>query len=274
MTKAGNTLARTYEIKAKENVSLDATLVNRGYLYIANGANGSIVDTVTVFQGADIAYADTRFAAVTAYDVVWAPFNCGATEPIGKDEVITTWTAEKCGYLYQWGRNVPFAYGGEPGDLYTGDLSVLDKYPNYNDACKNEGVYANKFIKASGNTWFKDYKTGSILTGDNAWPRENQPCPEGWRVPTKAELGKIDAISPRQSNGKWVSPDNNRFIMPSAGYRDGTGTSFNLGSEGCYWSSTYDAQNACSYRLGIQTGGSIFGTLSVSYTFLIRCVHE
>jgi len=62
--------------------------------------------------------------------------------------------------------------------------------------------------------------------------------------------------------------------MPSAGYRDGTGTSFNLGSEGCYWSSTYDAQNACSYRLGIQTGGSIFGTLSVSYTFLIRCVHE
>lgn len=274
VTKAGNTLARTYEIKAKENVSLDATLVNRGYLYIANGANGSIVDTVTVFQGADIAYADTRFAAVTAYDVVWAPFNCGATEPIGKDEVITTWTAEKCGYLYQWGRNVPFAYGGEPGDLYTGDLSVLDKYPNYNDACKNEGVYANKFIKASGNTWFKDYKTGSILTGDNAWPRENQPCPEGWRVPTKAELGKIDAISPRQSNGKWVSPDNNRFIMPSAGYRDGTGTSFNLGSEGCYWSSTYDAQNACSYRLGIQTGGSIFGTLSVSYTFLIRCVHE
>lgn len=274
VTKAGNTVARTYGITVKANVALDATLVNRGYLYIANGANGSIVDTVTVYQGADIAYADTRFAAVTAYDVVWAPFNCGATEPIGKDEVITTWTAEKCGYLYQWGRNVPFAYGGEPGDLYTGDLSVLDKYPNYNDACKNEGVYANKFIKASGNTWFKDYKTGSILTGDNAWPRENQPCPEGWRVPTKAELGKIDAISPRQSNGKWVSPDNNRFIMPSAGYRDGTGTSFNLGSEGCYWSSTYDAQNACSYRLGIQTGGSIFGTLSVSYTFLIRCVHE
>lgn len=274
VTKAGNTVARTYGITVKANVALDATLVNRGYLYIANGANGSIVDTVTVYQGADIAYADTRFAAVTAYDVVWAPFNCGATEPIGKDEVITTWTAEKCGYLYQWGRNVPFAYGGEPGDLYTGDLSVLDKYPNYNDACKNEGGYANKFIKASGNTWFKDYKTGSILTGDNAWPRENQPCPEGWRVPTKAELGKIDAISPRQSNGKWVSPDNNRFIMPSAGYRDGTGTSFNLGSEGCYWSSTYDAQNACSYRLGIQTGGSIFGTLSVSYTFLIRCVHE
>lgn len=274
VTKAGNTVARTYGITVKANVALDATLVNRGYLYIANGANGSIVDTVTVYQGADIAYADTRFAAVTAYDVVWAPFNCEATEPIGKDEVITTWTAEKCGYLYQWGRNVPFAYGGEPGDLYTGDLSVLDKYPNYNDACKNEGVYANKFIKASGNTWFKDYKTGSILTGDNAWPRENQPCPEGWRVPTKAELGKIDAISPRQSNGKWVSPDNNRFIMPSAGYRDGTGTSFNLGSEGCYWSSTYDAQNACSYRLGIQTGGSIFGTLSVSYTFLIRCVHE
>lgn len=274
VTKAGSTVARMYEITAKANVSLDATLVNRGYLFIANGANGSVMDTVTVFQGADIAYADTRFAAVTAYDVVWAPFNSGATEPIGKDEAITTWTAEKCGYLYQWGRNVPFAYDGAPGDLYTGDLSVLDKYPNYNDACKNEGVYANKFIKASGNTWFKDYKTGSIQTGDNAWPRENQPCPEGWRVPTKAELGKIDAISPRQSNGKWVSPDNNRFIMPSAGYRDGAGTSYNLGSEGCYWSSTYDAENACSYRLGIQTDGSISGTLSVSYTFLIRCVHE
>lgn len=281
VTKAGSSLARTYEIKAKENVSLDATLVNRGYLYIANGANGSIVDTVTVYQGADIAYADTRFAAVTAYDVVWAPFNSGATEPIGKDEAITTWTAEKCGYLYQWGRNVPFAYDGAPGDLYTGDLSVLNKYPAYQDACKNEGVYANKFIKGfagADKTWFKDYKTGGVTVGDNAWPRENQPCPKGWRVPVQAELDKIVADDPKITDGKWCSTSNNALILTGGLRSCQTGEFTDVLDNGFLWSSTLDAEGMAP-RLYIPISSIPDAKADTSherlaYGFPVRCVKE
>lgn len=97
VTKGDISLARNYTITIKESPELkqgldkDATYtnayVNRGYLYIANGGNGSMVDTVVVYQGADISYADTRFAAVTlgkanGKPIVWAPVNVGATELI------------------------------------------------------------------------------------------------------------------------------------------------------------------------------------------------
>lgn len=281
VTKAGSTLSRTYEITVKANVALDATLVNRGYLYIANGANGSVMDTVTIYQGADIAYADTRFVAVTAYDVVWAPFNSGATEPIGKDEAITAWTTEKCGNLYQWGRNVPFAYDGAPGDLYPGDLSALNKYPAYQDACKNEGGYANKFIigfAGANNTWFKDYKTGGVTVGDHAWPRENQPCPKGWCVPVQAELDKIMADDPKITDGKWCSTSNNALILTGGLRSCETGEFTGVLDNGFLWSSTLDTE-CMAPRLYIPISSSPGAKADTSherlaYGFPVRCVKE
>nr|WP_165359952.1 FISUMP domain-containing protein [Parabacteroides goldsteinii] len=275
VTKAGSSLARTYKITVKADLALDPTQVNRGYLYIVNGGNGSVMDTVTVYQGADIAYADTRFAAVTAYGVVWAPYNSGATEVTGKDETITVWTLEKCGYLYQWGRNVPFVYGGESSDLYTGDLSALNKYPDYNDACKNEGVYADKFIKGfagADNTWFKDYKTGGVTVGDNAWLRENQPCPAGWRLPTKAELDKILVDNPRVSDGKWISPSYANFILIAGGYRGYQGASGKAAIEANFWSSSFAAGAAS--RLLFSSSSASVDSLAPSYGFFVRCVKE
>ena len=151
VTKAESSLARTYEITVKPNVGLDATLVNRGYLYIANGANGSVMDTVTIYQGENIAYGETRFAAipmgqVSGKDVIWAPVNVGATEiatQIKKDADIITdeekaANERQCGYYFQWGRKVPFRYGGEPGDLAPSGV-VLSTYEN---ATKSDYEYA------------------------------------------------------------------------------------------------------------------------------------
>lgn len=286
VTKGDISLAREYTVTIKESAGLDPTRVNRGYLYIANGGNGSIVDTVVVYQGADIAYADTRFAAITmgqvnGKDVVWAPFNSGATEPIGKDEAIDTWTTEKCGYFYQWGRNVPFVYDGAPADLYTGDLSTLNKYPAYQDACKNEGVYANKFIKGftgADKTWFRDYKTGGVVVGDNAWPRENQPCPKGWRVPVQAELDKIVADGPKITDGKWQSTSNDRLILVGGLRSSDTGVFSSVLGAGFLWSSTFDEYGWAS-RLYIPFGSSPgdnadTGHEKLAHGFPVRCVKE
>lgn len=275
-TKADAAISREFTVTIANDASLDAHYVNRAYMYVANAGNGSAMDTVTIYQGADIPYAETRFAAATAYGVVWAPLNCGATELTGKDEKITVWTQEKCGYFYQWGRNVPFVYGGAPGDVYSGDLSTLAKYPNYNDACKNEGVYANKFIKGNlkdvNYAWFKNYTF--FTTGDNVWPRENQPCPAGWRVSSKAELQKIKDTDPRSVDGKWVSLTNDRFILPSAGYTSTLGISSQQGTQGCYWSSSFNQVKKGSERLTIQESGCWFDPQATSLAFPIRCVKE
>ena len=193
VTKAGNTLERAYEITIKANAGLDASLVNRGYLYIANGGNGSKVDTVTIYQGANIAYGETRFAALVVNDAIWAPINVGATEITKSSDVITADTKEdKLGYYYQWGRNVPLKYDGYPGDMCP--LSEED-LPLYEEVCQNTGKYAGKFVGLSTSMCFRDYGSSYglsslIILGDNAWPRVNQPCPKGWRVPTSTEFKK------------------------------------------------------------------------------------
>lgn len=275
VTKAGSTLARTYEITVKANLALDATLVNRGYLYIANGANGSVMDTVTVFQGADIAYADTRFAAVTmgqvnGKDVVWAPIDLGAKEiatKVIKDADIVTEEDRvardrQCGYNFQWGRKVPFIYGKE-GVVAPLGISLV----TYANATKSDYQYANMFIP-NANSWFSDY-----TSFNKKWPKENDPCPAGWRVPTKEELQIVsDQVSASSTtvDGTWTSATHPAFVLPLGGNRvSDTGVSQQRGELGGYWTSTFESGKA--YRLNSYP---LWGTQVLTGAYNIRCVKE
>lgn len=275
VTKAGSTLARTYEITVKANLALDATLVNRGYLYIANGANGSVMDTVTIFQGADIAYADTRFAAVTmgqvnGKDVVWAPIDLGAKEiatKVIKDADIVTEEDRaardrQCGYNFQWGRKVPFIYGKE-GVVAPQGISLV----TYANATKSDYQYANMFIP-NANSWFSDY-----TSFNKKWPKENDPCPAGWRVPTKEELQIVsDQVSASSTtvDGTWTSATHPAFVLPLGGNRDnGTGVFQQRGELGGYWTSTFESGKA--YRLN---SGTLWGLQVLTAGYNIRCVKE
>ena len=275
VTKAGSTLARTYEITVKANLALDATLVNRGYLYIANGANGSVMDTVTVFQGADIAYADTRFAAVTmgqvnGKDVVWAPIDLGAKEiatKVIKDADIVTEEDRavrdrQCGYNFQWGRKVPFIYGKE-GVVAPQGISLV----TYANATKSDYQYANMFIP-NANSWFSDY-----TSFNKKWPKENDPCPAGWRVPTKEELQIVsDQVSASSTtvDGTWTSATHPAFVLPLGGNRDnGTGVFQQRGELGGYWTSTFESGKA--YRLN---SGTLWGLQVLTAGYNVRCVKE
>lgn len=282
VTKAGSTLTRTYKVTVNANVGLDASLVNRGYIYIANGGNGSVMDTITVYQGADIPYADTRFAAITmgqvnGKDVVWAPINVGATEiatEIKQDESdpeIKAANDRQCGYMYQWGRNVPFKYGGETEDMAPKSIKLV----TYAEATTPGYQYADKFILVN-KYWFSNYSAFN-----NDWPRENDPCPSGWRVPTNAELQIIlTQIKDQQSNivtginGTWISPVNAAFVLPFTGYRGyNDGLSKDRSNSTTFWSSTFSVGKA--YRLDMinsQAPNIILREFSAAYP--IRCVKE
>ena len=275
VTKAESSLARTYEITVKPNVGLDATLVNRGYLYIANGANGSVMDTVTIYQGENIAEGETRFAAipmgqVSGKDVIWAPVNVGATEiatQIKKDADIITdeekaANERQCGYYFQWGRKVPFRYGGEPGDLAPSGV-VLSTYEN---ATKSDYEYATKFIMNSA-AWFSDY----AVFGKN-WPKENDPCPAGWRVPTKEELQIVFDQTPAidGTTGIWTSAATPAFVLPAGGDRRfDSGLSESRGGSAIYWSATLEGGKA--YRLNTDP---LLDKRDIAPGYLVRCVKE
>jgi len=274
VTKGDISLAREYTITIKESVGLDQTQVNRGYLYISNGGNGSIVDTVVVYQGVDIAYADTRFASVTmgqvsGKDVVWAPIDLGATEiatKVLKDADITEEEKivrdRQCGYNFQWGRKVPFVYGKE-GITAPAGIALA----SYADATKADYQYADKFIPNT-NAWFSDY-----ASFNKSWPKENDPCPAGWRIPTKEELQIVFdqmTVDNTTVDGTWTSATSPAFVLPFGGNRaSATGIAAQRGELGGYWSSTFEGGKA--YRLNSYP---LWGTQVLSSGYNIRCVKE
>ena len=82
----------------------------------------------------------------------------------------------------------------------------------------------------------------------NAWAHENDPSPEGWRIPTMEELQSL--LDPEKVEHKWTTINgvNGRMFtdkttkdsifFPAVGYRDKTGMLKLVNSNGYYWSVT------------------------------------
>jgi len=79
----------------------------------------------------------------------------------------------------------------------------------------------------------------------------NDPCPAGYRVPTKAQWRGVVDNNPQSTVGTWLNNATNytsaRFfgndlVLSAGGYRTvSTGTLQNRGKEGGYWSSSVSA---------------------------------
>jgi uncharacterized protein (TIGR02145 family) len=119
------------------------------------------------------------------------------------------------------------------------------------------------------------------------WSSGNNPCPAGWRLPSKAEwLQVINSANNAQNNiGTYNSNVNNYtfgkkfgdfLILPSIGYRSSTdGSLWNRGAIGQYWSNeAYNSGNAWSLNFGSGVP-SMVGTInSKMYGFAVRCVAQ
>ena len=156
----------------------------------------------------------------------------------GYEKAIGSYKGYTWGKLYQWGRDsgCGFSDGSDDSDASIGDF------------------------------------TSSYTAGEN-W--SNDPCPDGWRVPKKDELGSLTRVSsaPEMNNGQegyWYgSNTTTKFVFfPAAGYRIGTGSK-NRRSTCIYWSSTYYSSFYC---LNCKTGN--IETSSCSTAYPVRCVKD
>ncbi|MCL2329033.1 MAG: hypothetical protein FWC39_11055 [Bacteroidetes bacterium] len=130
--------------------------------------------------------------------------------------------------------------------------------------------------------------TEEIVTGWEAtpstgttWEKANNPCPTGWRVPTKEEQEALIA-----TGGTWTSTyndssvagymfgsGNNRLFFPAAGYRTNGGALFNAGSYGYYWSSTDNGSIYAYYLYFYSDNAGMTDNFRASGRF-VRCVKE
>ena len=201
--------------------------------------------------------------------VVWAPVNCGYHA-----------TDFKVGKLYQWGRR----YGQGAEDDVPGPKLVRG-YGDGNDE-ENENVFFYGY-----SDWH--YLGGSLTlwnSGSESEPVKAKwydPCPNGWRVPTYAELEGLSRnhsertyVRKYNGNGYWFSgkvdyaQSSAKVFLTSPGRRDyDDGHAYKRMYYGYYWSSrAADSYNA--YYLGFDSGDPEIDLDRRGNGFSVRCVYD
>lgn len=123
-------------------------------------------------------------------------------------------------------------------------------------------------------------KWGAAAPGDS-WAAANDPCPEGWRVPTLEELKKL--VGADNVGSEWTTrngingrefKDNssgNTVFFPAVGYRTTNAELEEIGYFGEYWTSTIDNWIACNLYFD-STSAAADGISALFYAFSVRCV--
>ena len=214
-------------------------------------------------------------------DVIWAPVNCGY-EPATSDS-----KGYPYGKLYQWGRK----YGQGYSTSYDATVPEIVEGP-ITAANGQKDSYSNTFFMAPENPCDWASPQTDVLwnsgTEENPKKTEYDPCPEGWRVPTFAEIDKLNnhcsawlTVGGQKGyyfSGEYTYLDSVPSIfLPAAGRRIGhSANDAARNSCGFYYSSlisnvygyhlTFDSSSG--FYIQVYTGGGR------SNGFSVRCVQE
>ena len=138
------------------------------------------------------------------------------------------------GSFYQWGR---YSDGHE---LINWTSATAGTAVNGTTSTNADTPGHGNFIKEPNDPYdWRSSQSSTLWQGEAA---TNNPCPEGYKVPSEAEL-EAERLS-------WDTNDmtgvfNNPLKLPVAGYRYfSNGTLFNVGTSGNYWSSTVNNTSA------------------------------
>jgi uncharacterized protein (TIGR02145 family) len=131
--------------------------------------------------------------------------------------------------------------------------------------------------------------TGSVSGWDSSmpsgseWEKANDPCPAGFRVPTRTEQqALVNAGSTWTTNyngtgvaGRIFGSGEDVVFFPAAGCRgiDRDGTLYVAGTGGHYWSVTEDDSNF-AYHVTFNSGLAFMGNSYRAYGRSVRCVSE
>ena len=134
-----------------------------------------------------------------------------------------------------------------------------------------------------GITWDSSTPTGTT------WYAENDPCPDGWRVPTQAELQSLNNAGStsiiiqasffghvRGTSGRLYGTAPNQIVLPYTGWRhrnNGSGGATFL--QGNYWSSTQNnITGTLAWLFSIDANNSRMINGNFADGFSVRCVQE
>ena len=247
------------------------TGISSGIANISASAGGKVAKcTVTVSSLADYIdeYGVNHGKGTEIGMAIWAPVNCG----YHKDDF-------KYGKLYQWGRKY--------GQGYDGDATTPTIEEGGISAITGQHKSKSNVFFTSTSDWLypQDSKLWNSGTDSNPVKTENDPCPEGWRVPTYAELDELNNNSSYWTtddngrSGRWFSGPNSytasvpQVFFPAAGCRDGSdGNAYNRGDYGRYWSSRPDSGKAYYLFFNSSGRGMDYYYLNRAHGCSVRCV--
>lgn len=251
-------------------VTLPPTLFTKGFVVTISDAAGnrSLIETdksnevrrssvlvmpAVILESGDIIpqerdyvdeYGINHGQGIKIGQTVWAPVNCGYHA-----------TDFKYGKLYQWGRK----YGqGFDGDLYVNGnyhsqytdvlLPIMVSAPAY-DSEGSDVKNANSFYTSTINQnwdWLNTSNAYMWNSNDEVAPKKTEydPCPEGWRVPSYAELYELIqnpsewSVNAEGQEGISIwGPDASEMFLPASGARWYDGKCEARGLRGIYFSS-------------------------------------
>ncbi|MBO5814748.1 MAG: Ig-like domain-containing protein [Bacteroidales bacterium] len=273
------------------------TGISAGTANISASAGGKVAKCTVTVSSSVVATADyideygVNHGKGTAIGMaIWAPVNCGYHA-----------TDFKYGKLYQWGRKYGQGYSGR---LYNDNGLVDDTKGTYADSSvptiEEGGVSAitgqhknksNVFFTSTSeynNDWLypQDSKLWNSGSESNPKKTEYDPCPEGWRVPTYAELDELNnnysvwTTDSNNQSGRWFSGANTyteavpQVFFPAAGARSNNAVTYDRCASGYYWSSRPNSYYA--YYLDFTSRGVYLHNYHYyrAYGYSVRCVQE
>ena len=254
---------------------------------VAGGVSATCNVTVSSLSEATANYIDEygkdHGKGIVVGMTVWAPVNCGYHE-----------TDYPYGKLYQWGRKYGQGYSGPLYDIDGNDIGEVSDatVPEIREGGvslaggQSEANAHVFFVGDPENSYDWVYPSDATLwnSGTESDPvkTEYDPCPDGWRVPTYAELDELRknkspwTVNGKNQTGYWFSGQSSytssvsQVFLPAAGIIGFYSGFDQRGCEGEYWSSRPD--HNYGYYLFLAYGSGAIYSYSRAFGFSVRCV--
>jgi len=166
----------------------------------------------------------------------------------------------------------------------------VDAPGTFADAPESAGMFYQRNIKVGWSITDPKKNTDSnavwIYSSEgkmaSTWDSDNDPCPDGFRLPTMSELKSLVNSGSQWTkinnvNGRLFGKGKNQIFLPASGSRDErNGTLGNFGSIGFIWSSDYGIGEGYYLRFNSYEVGTAGSNSAViwAYGFPCRCVSK